>query len=400
MERQYDIVVFGASGFTGRWIVEELLTQYPDKKVCLAGRNAERTKKAVLNHSSTSAGVVREHLAKHGLESLPVIEVDAKNKAGLKEMAKQTHVVIGAAGPFLSVGQDLVEACVDAGTAYCDISGEPLFVELVYQKYHEKAKAANVPVVNCCGFDCVPSDIVVDKILKEDDSVTRIEGFLSTDATNNNTGTLFTAIESVKRMHELRALRKKSQRPRLTLDKPYKPKTMYYEKRVGAYALVFSGADSTILRHSQIERKEASGRKPVQIGLWMTSKSLIVFMVIIWVGLVIYLASRFPVIESLVRKYPSYATLGIFGDPSVEQLKTKSCQWEFFYSSDGNNKRQALMRLPDPGYAGTSIIVAACAVQLLENRKSIPSGCITSASAFGSTKLLERLLERGIRLDM
>lgn len=89
-----------------------------------------------------------------------------------------------------------MDACVATGTSYCDITGEPLFVERCYVTHHEAAKKKNIAIVNCCGFDCIPTDLSVMQIRKQVPNVSKIEGFLRSNA-HGNVGTLFTAVDGL-----------------------------------------------------------------------------------------------------------------------------------------------------------------------------------------------------------
>src|SRR5690349_3062953 len=82
-------------------------------------------------------------------------------------MARATRLLLSCAGPYNVFGMPVVEACVEAGTHYVDITGEPLFMERCYVELHKKAVANKVSVVNSCGFDCVPTDISIAEIRKK-----------------------------------------------------------------------------------------------------------------------------------------------------------------------------------------------------------------------------------------
>jgi len=76
-------------------------------------------------------------------------------------MAKQTKVIISTVGPYAKFGNELVRACVNTGTDYCDLTGEPTWIKKVVENYHEVAKKTGARIVNSCGWDCVPSDMGV-----------------------------------------------------------------------------------------------------------------------------------------------------------------------------------------------------------------------------------------------
>jgi short subunit dehydrogenase-like uncharacterized protein len=226
MSRPYDVVVFGASGYTGRWVVEELLSaRRENERIAVAGRSASRLRDTLSHHSANLSKLITTYCKEQKLEFLPMIVCDSSDAAALDRMAQSTRVVIATAGPFNAVGLPVVAACVKAKTHYVDISGEPLFVERAYVEHHEAAKKNGVTIVNCCGFDCVPSDMAINEILKRVPNVRRIEGFLTSNA-HGNTGTLFTAVEGVRNSGALALQRSSSPRPRLPLSK-FKPKARH-----------------------------------------------------------------------------------------------------------------------------------------------------------------------------
>ncbi len=409
MSRQYDVVVFGASGYTGRWVVEELLGARRGETIAVAGRSASRVRETLSHHSANLSKLIAAYCQEQALDFLPVIECDSNDAAALERMAQSARVVIATAGPFNSVGMPVVAACVRAKTAYVDITGEPLFVERTYVEHHETAKKNGVTIVNCCGFDCVPSDMAVDQILKRVPNVRRIEGFLTSNA-HGNTGTLFTAVEGVRSSAALALQRRSSPRPRLPPSK-FKPKSLFRHPQLG-YCVQFPGADPTIVRHSQGERKERFGIEPVEIGLYFSTKSLLVFLVVMWVGIVIYLAVKLRPVDALLRRFPRLLTLGVFeSEPDPRSLAQKRAQWTFLFATSDNKKGEAVVRLRDPGYSATATCVVAAALTIARNlsrsprgsRKSgqtIPAGVVTSATAFTETDYFETLQQRGVQFEL
>src|SRR3954468_955488 len=133
-----DVVVFGATGFVGRLVAEYLVKAAPEGvKIGLAGRS-------------------REKLEALGLD-LPLVVADSETPA---ELARSARVVATTVGPYRTRGIKLVDACVEAGTAYCDLTGEVLFARESIQR-HERAREAGARIVHSCGFDSIPSDLGV-----------------------------------------------------------------------------------------------------------------------------------------------------------------------------------------------------------------------------------------------
>ena len=130
-DRELDVVLFGATGFTGPWTAEYLAHHAPDGlRWGLAGRNEAKLEG------------VREHLGTivPALGDLPLLTADVTDDASLKDVAQRARVVITTVGPYLSYGEPLVAACADAGTDYVDLTGEPEFVDRMYVAYHATAE--------------------------------------------------------------------------------------------------------------------------------------------------------------------------------------------------------------------------------------------------------------------
>jgi len=150
-DREYDIVVWGATGVAGRLVAEYLTEQYsPDNlSLALGGRNEER-----LNSLADDLTAQRTEW-----DDLPILIGDATDQESLDEIAQRTEVVCTTVGPYTKYGTPLVEACVDAETDYCDLTGEVNWTREIVDKYHDTAVEADTRIVHSCGFDSVPADL-------------------------------------------------------------------------------------------------------------------------------------------------------------------------------------------------------------------------------------------------
>ncbi len=145
--RDYDIVLFGASGFTGRLVAEYLLREYGlegELRWAIAGRNPEKL-----------AAVAKEL----GAPQLPTLVADSDDAGSLAELAAATSVVCTTVGPYALYGSRLVKACVDAGTHYCDLTGEVQWMREMILQHQSAAQQSGARIVHTCGFDSIPSDL-------------------------------------------------------------------------------------------------------------------------------------------------------------------------------------------------------------------------------------------------
>lgn len=148
-ETRYDLVVFGATSFVGRILAQYLQETYGsegDLKWAIAGR------------SSNKLEALKENLA---APKLPVLIADASDEQALRNLCQDTRVVISTVGPYALYGEPLVKVCAETGTDYCDLTGEVQWLRRMIEKYQSAAEASGARIVNCCGFDSIPSDLGV-----------------------------------------------------------------------------------------------------------------------------------------------------------------------------------------------------------------------------------------------
>ncbi len=148
-ERDFDLVVVGASGYTGRLVAEYLANTYgnSDLKWAMAGRSPEKL------------ATVRDEM---GISAdTPLIQVDSHDEASVTALVQRTHVVITTVGPYQLYGNALIGACAQHGTDYVDLSGEPGWMHDTIAAHSEAAKASGARLVHSCGFDSIPFDLGV-----------------------------------------------------------------------------------------------------------------------------------------------------------------------------------------------------------------------------------------------
>jgi short subunit dehydrogenase-like uncharacterized protein len=148
-EREFDVVLYGATGFVGKLTAEHLAAAAPDGvRIALAGRSQSRLES------------VRASLPDRARE-WPVVVADAADAAALAALARRAIVVATTVGPYSSYGFPLAEACAENGTHYADLTGEVLFMRRTADKLHDVAAASGARIVHACGFDSIPSDLGV-----------------------------------------------------------------------------------------------------------------------------------------------------------------------------------------------------------------------------------------------
>ncbi|KAJ1963951.1 hypothetical protein GGI12_001723, partial [Dipsacomyces acuminosporus] len=152
--RKYDIVVWGATGFTGKRLVEYLaLNAEPGTRIALGGRSmaklAEVKSRLEAKHPN----------AANSIADMDVLVGDSTSGCRMREVAALTKVVASTVGPYSAYGSDLVRACVEEKTDYCDIAGEIPWVRQMHRELNDRAVRNSVHIVSMCGFDCIPADL-------------------------------------------------------------------------------------------------------------------------------------------------------------------------------------------------------------------------------------------------
>jgi len=148
--RELDIIVYGATGYTGKLVVEYLNRQYGvggTVSWAIAGRSLEKLE------------AVREDLELAA--ELPLVVADASDPASVKAMAERAQVILTTVGPYQLYGNELVAACAEAGTDYVDLCGEPTWMQQMIAAHSERARSSGARIVFSCGFDSIPFDLGV-----------------------------------------------------------------------------------------------------------------------------------------------------------------------------------------------------------------------------------------------
>lgn len=146
---EFDLVVYGATSFVGAITAEYLLSRYgvgKDIRWAIAARSQEK-----LDALKSDLG--------EAAKGLPVIIANSNDEASLQAMCNRTRLVISTVGPYALYGEALVKVCATGGTHYCDLTGEVQWIAAMLEKYADAARESGALIVNCCGFDSIPSDI-------------------------------------------------------------------------------------------------------------------------------------------------------------------------------------------------------------------------------------------------
>mmetsp|Transcript_27184 Transcript_27184/g.38284 ORF Transcript_27184/g.38284 Transcript_27184/m.38284 type:complete len:426 (+) Transcript_27184:183-1460(+) len=415
-QRKYDILVWGATGYTGRLVAEYLsqitISRYPSLRWAIGGRNQRALED------------VRAGMAKINPKSAEVDIVigDVKNQELIEWVVGQTKVIIATAGPFSLVGTPIVEACVKLGVDYVDITGESQWVrKLINQyQYHEVASRKGIFIVPFCGFDSIPSDIssfcvadyIKTKLGKRCGPIRT--GWFSLPAGGFSGGTFasmlnFAAMptKDAKEAMDKYALNPTEFRPNTDPSDPILPS---YQSLLNTWTTPFimGSVNSRVVRRSNSLVKSHYGEKFSYME-YMAVRNPI-FAGIITFGLVVLvILLSFGFTRELLRKVLPKPGQG----PSKEDLKKGGTKVVAVGLTDEASPRRVECTLRYPkdvsaGYLGTAITVTEAALCLALQRDAVEKnvqangltgGVLTPASAFGHV-LVQRLRDAGITVDV
>lgn len=383
-DREYDIVVFGATGFTGG-LVAEYLANAPGKfRWALAGRN--RAKLEAIKTQLLSAHPTCESVG------IGIIEASSEDDASLEAMAAQARVVLTTVGPYIRYGEPLVKACIAQGADYVDITGEPEFVDAMVAKYDDAARAAKVKIVSCCGFDSIPHDLGVLYTLEHlpADEPVQIEGFVQASGGMSG-GTWNSALDAMSRLRNAkkgkRAPATDGRKVGATRERPR------FDKGVKSWVAPMPTIDPQVVRRSA--RALAAYGPDFRYGHYVMVRSLPRLVAAgLGVGAVFALAQFGPTLK-LLRKVKNP------GEGPDADTRAKSRFTVTFIGEAGGRSVKTKVSGGDPGYSETAKMIGESALCLALDRAVLPEnfGVVTTAQAMGRV-LIDRLEAQGIHFEL
>ncbi|WP_018682676.1 saccharopine dehydrogenase family protein [Actinokineospora enzanensis] len=382
MAREYDIVLFGATGFTGTLTAEYLARHAPaGTRWALAGRNRDKL------------AAVRDRLAAidPALTKLPLLTADATDPASVRAVASAARVVITTVGPYIAHGEPVVAACAEAGTDYVDLTGEPEFVDRAYVRHHARAVETGARLVHSCGFDSIPYDLGVYYTVRQfpDDVPIAVEGFMQASATVSG-GTFHSAVTAFSRLRSLaqaaRDRRRLEARPvgRQVRGTAVRPKRVAV---LDAWALPAPTIDPQVVLRSARALDRYGPR--FSYGHYVAVKRLRTALGLAGgVGAMIALAQLRPTREWLLARKPA-------GDGPTPEQRARSWFKVTFLAEGGGKRVRTEITGGDPGYDETAKMLAESALCLAFDDLPPTAGQVTPATAMGDA-LLDRLVAAGI----
>ena len=397
--REFDIVLWGATGYTGQLVADYLVRNYlhgdVGLRLALAGRNEEK---------------VRRVAADIGEPELPILVGDSFDAPSLDSIASRAEVVITTVGPYAKYGAELVAACVRNGTDYCDLSGETQFVRAMIDTHHEEAQRTGARIVHCCGFDSIPSDLGA---LMVQDEFKRRHGRYASEVKmaagkmsgGPSGGTLASMLNIFEEIGKNPAIRK-------VLGDPYalNPKGVRgpdkgdqtgvrYDRHLGwTGPFIMAAINTRIVRRSHALLGLPWGEDFRYSEVMSTGKGPRGFTrAVSFTGGIAALvgAIAFPPTRPLVVK-----RLPAPGEGPSEEARAKGYFNTYHVAiGDGEVVRGIVADRRDPGYGSTAVMLSEAALCLVLQGEEVGGGILTPASAMGE-RLIERLRSAGLTLEV
>ena len=383
--RDHDLVLLGATGFTGELTAAYLAKNAPQGlRWALAGRNQQKL------------SAVRERLAQLDpeLKNLPLVHADSSDETSLRALAESARVVITTVGPYLEHGGPLVAACAAAGTDYVDLTGEPEFVDRMYLEHHDAAVASGARIVHACGFDSIPHDLgawfTVSK-LGDTDPIT-LRGVVRAGGMASG-GTFASAMGAMSRAKQMRqamvARRKKEGRPegrksRAVSGKPHR------DSDLGLYLLPMPTIDPFVVARSGAAL--ASYGPDFRYSHYAGLKTLRYTLGGVAVVSGVVVAAQVPPLRNFLKK-----RLPQGSGPSAERRAKSWFTVDFVGESAGRTVHTRVSG-GDPGYDETAKMLAESALCLALDDNPQTSGQVTTAQAMAEN-LTRRLQVAGITFE-
>lgn len=376
--REFDIIVYGATGFTGRLVAEYLTQHYAGRK--------DAPKWAMAGRSAAKLAEVRDLIG--APKDTPLVVADASDPATLDTMAARATVILTTVGPYQLYGNELVTACVKAGTAYADLCGEPGWMREMIDKHEAAAKASGARITFSCGFDSIPFDLGVhflqaEAVKRHGKPAPRVKGRVRKMAGGASGGTIASLTETLKAVAKkpsLALLLKSSFALTPGFEGPSQPTGLFpeYDSATGTWTAPFVMApiNTKNVHRTNFLLGHAWGADLVYDEMVMTT-----------IG-----DAGKAMAEAMAKANP-------FGDSKLKpgEGPSKEERENGFYDilfigeyPDGTTVRASVQGDRDPGYGSTSKMLAETGIALLANKGD---GGVWTPGALLGDALIARLTE-------
>lgn len=421
MQRKYDIIIFGASGYTGKFAIREGIKILEGLKWAIAGRNKEKLEN-ILHEVGNNM--------KTDLTKIPIIIADVEDEKSIKEMTAKAKVIVNCCGPYYLYGEIVVKACIDSATSHVDLSGEPQFIEKMQLKYHELAQEKGIYIISACGLESIPVEMGINFMEEKfNGTLNSVESYLriymdkgsDNSGANLNKGTYFSAIEVVANFFEMIKIRQQLYQNPLPSLKPILRNRFIHKQNItnkSRWCIPLIEPDPSTVMRSQRYFYENENKRPIQLHSYLVLNKIYEVIGCMIIGLFILILSPLSFTRNLLFKYPEIFTFGVFCKDGPREEKMDRTNFEVIMFGNGwkkgtlntdsdkstpiNKKIKIRVSGKNPAYGATSVAILLSARTILNEGKNIPQngGVIGPGAAFKKTNLIKNLQINGFTFEV
>ncbi|KAF1961668.1 hypothetical protein CC80DRAFT_522416 [Byssothecium circinans] len=422
--RQYELVLLGATGYTGKLTAEWVTTHLPtDLKWAIAGRNAKKLQT-----------VVDELKQLNPDRKLPDIETCELKKGELVKLAKKTRLIITTVGPYMWYGEPVLAACAETGTHYLDCTGEVPWIYDMIEKYHDIAKKNSAIIIPECGLDSVPADLtayaVTNHIRKTlNAATTNVVMSMQAVKSGVSGGTAHTVLalfNNYSLTHLAKSMHPFSLSPTRPASIPDPPKGSFFyrlfgllnmEELGGIQTTYMMGAVDECIAHRSWGLYETSAKETSQLSLaygpkfrfneYMRAKTLLAGVLVKFGVATFGLLLAFPLTRWILSPLVKRFVIPAQGEgPTKESMKNDFISYKALGVADTQNKEKVIAKVDSPhgGYATTGLTLSAAASVILRGRLAeteagrLGGGILTPATL--GEPYLEKLNQFGMKIQV
>ena len=366
VNKKYDIIVHGATGFTGKLICNYIYEHEESSSInwAISGKNQKRL------------DVIAQ---KYKVDSFKANSFD---KESLNLIAKEAKLIISVVGPYAIYGKKIIESCVENHCHYLDLTGEPDFVYFVEKNFSQKAEKNNIILMNCCGFESIPPDLGVYYTINQlKTNNAKINTFLKTKGKISG-GTWASFLNSFT-----------SSKPiiKKELDKDRKARKLFYMKDLKKWALIFPVIDKHIVKKSS---KNIGYGEAFSFNEYILFNSIFKVIVLITSISLISILAKFSFFRAWLKSFVPSGQ-----GPNKQERSNHWFELKIF----GKTKSENIVTTVsggDPGYGETSKFISEMALCIILNYNQLDcnKGVITPAQCSGGL-MIERLKKAGIKFE-
>lgn len=396
-DREFEIILWGATGFTGQLVAAHLCEHY--------GRG-DRLRWALGGRNEARLAALRDRLR---APELPLVMGDAGDAASLRSLAARTRVICTTVGPYARYGSDLVAACADAGTHYCDLTGELHWIRRMIDTHQARAEASGARIVPSCGFDSIPSDLGVLFVQREmrarqGGPSPHVKGAVAGFSGGVSGGTIASMLDLIEEAAADPSVRRLAADPYALDPRDHPPGPDTRERLLPAYdadfeqwaaPFVMAAINTRVVRRSNALLGDAYGTRFRYEESILTGRGPLgaAKAAAVAAGTAAGLAAMAvgPVRRLVASRLPAPGE-----GPTAEQREKGYWELAFFAAPATAGAAPLRARLHgdrDPGYGSTARMLGESAVCLAQDAEGVGGGFHTSASAMGEA-LIDRLQKR------